>query len=232
MARKPIQLQGSRVLVLGGSGVLGGSLAGQLVNKGASVALAGRDDTRLAAKAAMLGGVPTIAFDMKVPADGRRVIEEGAAALRGLDGIVNAAGVVAFGPFAELTDRTLEELVIVDFMAPLRIIRTALPYLENGFVVNITGAVAESPVSGLIAYSAVKAALSTTTTGLNRELRLRNVHFLDARPPHTETGLADRPIAGKAPRMPAGLDPESVARTIVRGLADGERELPASAFAN
>jgi cyclic-di-GMP-binding biofilm dispersal mediator protein len=230
MPAKPIELQGARVLVLGGSGVLGSSIAADLTGRGSSVVLAGRDRDRLRKKASELGDLPTVAFDMKVPADGRRVVEASVDALGGLDGIVNAAGVVAFGPLAELTDQTLEELVIVDFMGPLRIIRIALPYLENGFVVNLTGVVAESPVAGMVAYSATKAGLSAATRGLGRELRRSNIHFLDARPPHTETGLAGRPIAGTAPRMPDGLDPVTVARVIVDGLAKGEKELATSAF--
>lgn len=230
MPPKPVDLQDARVLILGGSGVLGGAIATHLKSRGAKVALAGRNEARLREQASALGDVPTIVFDMKIPADGRRVVEEAIDALGGLDGIVNAAGVVAFGPLADLTDQTLEELVIVDFMAPLRIIRIALPHLENGFVVNLTGVVAESPVAGLVAYSAVKSALSAAAKGLTRELRRSNVHFLDARPPHTETGLAERPIAGTAPQMPAGLDPEIVARTVVDGLAAGQRELAASAF--
>ena len=52
----------------------------------------------------------------------------------------------------------------------------------------------------------------------------------DARPPHTETGLADRPIAGTAPRLRPGLDPDAVARRIIAGIAAGEREIPADAF--
>ena len=54
--------------------------------------------------------------------------------------------------------------------------------------------------------------------------------MLDVRPPHTETGLADRPIEGTAPRMPEGLSPDVVARVIVDAIEDGRTDLPASAF--
>ena len=52
----------------------------------------------------------------------------------------------------------------------------------------------------------------------------------DARPPHTETGLADRPIAGTAPRLREGLQPEVVAARIIAAIRAGEREIPAEAF--
>jgi hypothetical protein len=53
---------------------------------------------------------------------------------------------------------------------------------------------------------------------------------IDARPPHTETGLATRPLAGVAPKMPEGLAPDAVAARIVAAVLSGERDLPTEAF--
>lgn len=226
----PINLHGRRVLVLGGSGVLGRLIAGELKARGAEVILAGRDSERLASAASAIGpNVPCLVSDLGDP-DAIKVIDAAIAQLGGIDGVVNAAGVVAFGPLSDTSDEVLEELVTTDFLGPLRVIRSALPHLEDGFIVNVTGVVAETPYAGLVAYSAVKAGLSAATRALGSELRRQGIHVLDARPPHTETGLAERPIDGTAPKMPPGLDPASVAHTIVDGLADGVRELPAEAF--
>lgn len=63
------------------------------------------------------------------------------------------------------------------------------------------------------------------------ELRARGSLVIDARPGHTETGLATRPLRGTPPHMPAGLDPARVAERIVRAVGEGERDLPAAAFA-
>ena len=153
---------------------------------------------------------PSVQFDLRQPHHADHVVNTAIDGLGGLDGVVNAAGVVAFGPFEELDDASLDELVAADFVGPLRVIRTALPHLNDGFVVNITGVVADQPMAGLAAYSAVKAGLSSATQALGRELRRRGIQVLDARPPHTETGLAGRPISGTAPSMPVGLDPAHV----------------------
>jgi cyclic-di-GMP-binding biofilm dispersal mediator protein len=66
--------------------------------------------------------------------------------------------------------------------------------------------------------------------GLAAEVRRRRIRVLDARPPHTETGLAERPISGTAPRFATGLDPEAVAQRIVDAIVDDERDLPSTAF--
>ncbi|MDR9451929.1 MAG: SDR family NAD(P)-dependent oxidoreductase, partial [Acidimicrobiia bacterium] len=150
--------------------------------------------------------------------------------LGGLDGVVNAAGVVAFGPLEDLTDGALAELISVDFSGPLRVMRAAVQVMDGGFLVNLTGVVAEQPLGGMAAYSAVKAGLSAATRALARELRTRRIQVLDARPPHTETGLAGRPIEGVAPTLPVGLDPDDVAVRIVEAVASGRRELASSDF--
>ncbi|MFM9133338.1 MAG: short-chain dehydrogenase, partial [Actinomycetota bacterium] len=57
------------------------------------------------------------------------------------------------------------------------------------------------------------------------------VRVVDARPPHTETGLATRAVAGPAPQLPQGLEPPAVAARIVAAVTGGETDLPSSAFA-
>ncbi len=222
----PIDLSGTRVLVLGGSGELGTRIAGELRSRGASVLATGRDARR--------SGDPTesnmLEYDLLVD-DPAQLIERTVETLGGLDGVVNAAGVVAFGPFETLSDDALNELVKTNFTAPLRLLREAIPHIEGGFWVSITGVVAEQPVGGMAAYSAVKAGLSAATKALARELRRKKIHLLDARPPHTETGLATRSIEGSPPALPTGLDPDRVARRIVEALAAGERELASTQFA-
>ena len=97
-------------------------------------------------------------------------------------------------------------------------------------MLQLSAVVAERPMPRMAAYSASKAALSAVATALRTELRRSRVDVYDVRPPHTETGLADRPLSGEAPGLPAGLDPADVARRIVDALAAGEHDLGADAF--
>ncbi|MEK7662631.1 MAG: short-chain dehydrogenase, partial [Actinomycetota bacterium] len=63
-----------------------------------------------------------------------------------------------------------------------------------------------------------------------RELRREGIRVLDTRPPHTETGLASRAIAGVAPTMPQGLDPDAVAARIVAAIVNDDKDVPAELF--
>lgn len=226
-----IDLSGRRVLVLGGNGVLGRHLTAELHQRGASVMVAGRNPDTVATHAAQLGAAETAVFDLATSTDAAAVVQAALERLGGLDGVINAAGVVAFGPLSDLDDAALDQLVAVDLVGPLRVMRAAIPHLEGGFLVNLTGVVAEQPVAGMAAYSAVKAGLSAATRALGRELRRQGVHVLDARPGHTETGLATRPISGQAPAMPEGMAPAHVAQVVIEGLVAGKRELSAADFA-
>jgi cyclic-di-GMP-binding biofilm dispersal mediator protein len=82
----------------------------------------------------------------------------------------------------------------------------------------------------MAAYGASKAAVRSFDEALAREGRRQGVRVIDARPPHTETGLAGRAIAGTAPKMGIGLDPDFVARIVCDAIESGATDLPSSAF--
>lgn len=221
-------LMGARVLVVGASGGIGRPLAEALASRGAELAVAGRDPAALAGLG-LTGRV--FALDLADAPAAASVVAAAAAALGGLDGVVCCAGAVAFGPLDEIPLDVLDALVAVDLVGPLRLARAAIPVLApGGFVLNVSGMVAELPTAGLVPYSAVKAGVSAAFRALAREVRRRDLTVIDARPPHTETGLAGRPLHGRAPRLPTGLDPEVVAERLVRAIEAGERDLAAGAF--
>ena len=223
------ELDGARIAVVGASGALGSLVSHELVRRGARLLLVGRDANRLEG----LGiDAPVVVADVGDATAGDAVAEAARAAYDGLDGLVNAAGVVAFGPLVDTPDEVIEELFLTNVVGPLFLVRRLLPLLEEsqGFVLQVSAVVAERPLPGMAAYSASKAALSGVATALRTELRRSKVTVHDVRPPHTETGLATRPLSGQAPGLPQGLAPEDVARRIVDAIAAGETDLGAAAF--
>ncbi len=211
--------------MVGGTGQLGRRIATRLSDAGGRVLVSGRNP-----EPALPGAVGSVAIDLMDNASifaGTRVAVE---LLGGLDGVVLASGVVGFGLLEQTPVEAVDEIVQVNLTGPLVLLAQLIPHLDGGFLVAISGVVAEQPPAGMVPYAASKSGLSAALTALSRELRRRNVHVLEARPPHTETGLANRPVTGIAPALPAGLSPDHVADVIVGGVMRGVRRLEAGDF--
>ena len=222
------------VLVVGATGGLGAPISRQLAAEGAKLTLLGRDVGRLEA----LGLDATLVTgDLRETQTATNAVAAALSAHGRLDGLVVASGVVAFGPVADVPDDALLDLFLINTLAPIRLLQATLPHLvasreagNSPFVVNLSAVVAEQPTAGMAAYSASKAALTAYDSAAARELRRAKIRLIDARPPHTETGLAGRPIAGSAPRLPHGLAPEHVAGRVVSAILNDESDLPSGAF--
>ena len=223
------------VLVVGATGGLGSLVSRRLAAEGARLTLMARDAERV--RALGLDGA-VVTGDLRDGSTAARAVTAAVDAHGGLDGLVIASGVVAFSPVADLPDQALVDLFLINALAPMRLISSATPHLAASaaagrapFVLSLSAIVAEHPTAGMAAYSASKAALTAYDVAAARELRRLGVRLVDARPPHTETGLADRPLTGTAPRLPQGLEPDAVAERLVRAILDDESDLASSAFA-
>lgn len=214
-----MELTGSRALVLGATGGFGAEIARSLASHGAAIAVHGRNEERLAAIAAELGATP-LAGDLTAPGVPDHVVDAAATALGGLDVVVMSAGAVAFGPVADLDEAVLRQVMELDLIAPVLVARAATRHLgEGGAIVMVSAVVADQPMAGLAAYSAAKAGLSAFDVAFRREMRRAKVRVLDARPPHMETGLATRPLAGEPPSLAQGRNPREVADELVAAIA-------------
>lgn len=221
-------MAGRSVLVAGATGGLGSAIAANLARRGVTLTLVARDRDRLADL-----DVPghRLALDLRDPHSCEAAIWAAVDHAGSLDVVVNAVGVVAFGPIEELSVDTMEELFMTNTFLPIVLAKAALGAIaEGGVIVNISGVIAEQNLPGMAAYGASKAAVRSFDGALAREARRRKIRVIDARPPHTETGLADRPIEGQSPKMPKGLDPAAVAATICDAIAGNTTDLPSAAF--
>jgi short-subunit dehydrogenase len=228
-------LVGRNILVIGGSGALGGLIVQSLASQGAFVSATAtslESAGRIPAQAS-----PRLLLDFAQPESidvlTTYLLESGAP----IDGVVNAAGVVGFGAIADLEAGAFENMMQINTTGPIQLLSKLLPALlasaakgNEPFFLNISGVVAEQPMPGLAAYSASKAAMYAFNQAASRELRREGIRVIDARPGHTETGLAGRAVFGTAPAFPTGMDAAAVANRIVQAIQQDEKDLPSSAF--
>jgi cyclic-di-GMP-binding biofilm dispersal mediator protein len=121
----------------------------------------------------------------------------------------------------------------INFHGPSQLVTELLPALkgkDEAFVAAITGVVAEKTFAGMAVYCASKSALAAWLGALAIEIRRDKITVVDARPGHTETGLATRPLFGAAPQMPEGMTPAQVAARIISGIEASEKVISSSEF--
>lgn len=216
------ELKGAVTIVAGGTGGLGQPIADILRERGATVVTVSRSQ---------ITNENHIAADLRSPDEAQRVVTEVSQKYGRIDVLVNAVGVVAFGDTVATSYDTVEELFLTNTFAHIFLCSSALPLMsQGGVIVGISGVIAEQNFPSMAIYGASKAAMRSFNEAFAREARRLGIRVIDARPPHTETGLATRAIAGTAPRFQLGLNPETVAVRIVDAIANGETDLTSTAF--
>lgn len=225
-----MNLESKRILVVGASGVLGAEITRILSTSGATVLGTARTNesaTRIPSEASL-----RLLVDLENPAS-ISTLAQYLATNEPVDGVLIAAGQVGFGRAEDtLADQALA-LMRVNHLGPAQLITELLPTLkdrEESFVAAITGVVAEKPFMGMSAYCASKTAFSVWLGSMAPELRRHGIKVFEARPGHTETGLATRAIFGEAPRMPEGMTAEFVAGKIVTAISQDQLVLSSNDF--
>jgi NAD(P)-dependent dehydrogenase (short-subunit alcohol dehydrogenase family) len=171
-----LQLQDKVFLITGGSSGLGKALAERLVREGARVAIMARDAERLGSAAEQLhragGDVLSFAGDVRRVEDLSGFVESSVGRFGRIDGIVNNAGELAAGPFADHDDRVWEDDLALKLMGAVRLTRLALPRLREsrGAVLNTLATSGKAPDALTTPTSVSRAAGLALTKALSREL--------------------------------------------------------------
>ena len=128
-------LQGMHIVVVGATGVLGSKIAAHLSQAGTAV-------SGIVRKADQLDSATVsrhVVADITNTASLRAAFEQ----LAPFDGVINAAGVVAFGNITEVHDKTLTDLFAINSIAPIVMLRESAPHITaDGFFLNISATTA------------------------------------------------------------------------------------------
>ena len=162
-----------RVLVTAASQGLGRACAGALCAEGARVFICSRDEERVAAAAADIGAVGSMACDLRQGADITAVVREAVEVLGGLDVLVVNSGPPPARTFAESDDNVWTVAFDLILLSAMRLARAAIPHLTRsgrGRIVTITGYGIREPKSELVASEATRAAVSVAAKALSTDL--------------------------------------------------------------
>ncbi|MFC4016510.1 SDR family oxidoreductase [Micromonospora sp. GCM10011542] len=157
-------LNGSAVLVTGGSSGLGAAVVTAVTKAGGRPYVLDRQ--------APAEGVPWLECDLADTRAAEAATRQLAEQAGGLDGVVTAAGMDVPGRLADVPGETWDRIVAVDLLATAAVIRAALPWLErsHGTVVTVASTLGVKAVSDATAYCAAKFGVVGFTRALAAEL--------------------------------------------------------------
>ena len=202
------RLQGRRILITGAASGIGRRTAELFAAEGAALTLLDCDRKRLAEVARETGGA-AVEADVTHEASVVRAVERGAATMGGIDGVVNAAGIVIHGSVLDVGVADWQLVLGVNLTGTYIVVRCCLPWLVKApfaTIVNIASGQGLLPnTPNMTAYAASKAGVNLTralAAELAPSIRVNSVY----------PGMVDTP-------MTAGLQRE-VDRYALKRIAE------------
>ena len=211
-----LELKGRRALVTGGTKGVGAAVVAALVEAGVRVVATARTvpgDTK---------DVHHVAADVTTAQGCAEVVRRTLAHLGGIDILVNVLGgsTAPGGGFAARTDDDWQKELNLNLMPAVRLDRVLLPTMlaqGSGVIVHVTSIQHELPLpESTTAYAAAKAALSTYSKALSKEVTPKGVRVVRVSPGWVETEAAVH-LAERLAKQ-AGTDYEGGKQIIMNSL--------------
>jgi len=182
--------EGLKAIVTGGGSGIGAATATLLANSGAAVAVLDLDPEPAIERG--LHGFKTDVTDDDSVVD---AVQQATLALRGVDVLVNNAGVGAIGTVEDNPDEQWRQVFDVNVLGIVRSSRAALPYLRlssNAVIVNTCSIAATAGLPQRALYSATKGAVQSLTLAMAADHIREGIRVNCVNP-----GTADTPWVGR-----------------------------------
>lgn len=228
-----IELKGKKAIVTGGGRGLGKAVALSLAAEGVHVAITGRDEARLQQAAAdieKLGvKVAYAAFDAANEQATHEGIQRLAAALGGVDILINNAGIGDFGTLEEMSSENWKKVIDINLFGVYYAAKAVYPYMKEkneGDIVNVASTAGLKGGAGMSAYAASKAAVISLSQSMMAEWRKSNIRVFTLTPSTIATDLTLGTLTDGNPEKV--LQPEDFAQWVTDMLKMNRRALIAN----
>jgi len=207
-------LEGTVAIITGASRGIGAAVARSLNAQGVKLGLASRSGDDLG-----IAGAVAQPCDVRKPAELESLVAATAERHGGIDILVANAGVGAYGPFLDLSQEHLDEMVDVNLKGTLYAVRAALPHLMAADEADIVTLASEAGRRGLpfeAVYCASKFGQVGFTRALDHELREHGIRCTNVCPGGVATDFALDDGRGRTPdALPGMMTAEDVAEVVL-----------------
>lgn len=171
------------------------------------------------------GEAESMSTDVTIPGDIRRLVAHTLARWNQIDILVSSAGQYIRCPVTELTAEKVEQSMAVNFYGSLHAVLEVLPHMRergSGRIVLVSSMDAKKglPLDG--PYVAAKFAITGLGEVLRQELHGTGVHVSTIFPGRVATPMT---ASIDVPWISAKIQPESVARSIIRAIRSRRPEV-------
>lgn len=216
------RLKGMKALVTGGDSGIGRAVCIAFAREGADVCIAyleeheDAEETRRLVEEAGRTAILS-AGDISDPAFCKRLVDDAAEALGGLDILVNnAAHQASFEKPEDISDEEWAHTFAVNVHAMFYLSKAALKHMKvGGSIINTASINSDQPSPSLLAYATTKGAIHNFTAGLAQALGERNIRV---------NAVAPGPIW--TPLIPSTM-PEEAVRNFGKSVPMGRPGQPA-----
>jgi 3-oxoacyl-[acyl-carrier protein] reductase len=191
-------LQGHVALVTGASQGIGRACAVTLAKAGATVALAARNEEKLAEAVAQIEaeGGKAAAFRLDVASEEaiKTTVKQISAQFGKIDILVNNAGITRDTLIMRMKRADWDDVLTTNLSAPFLLTQAVIGGMMKqrwGRIINITSIVGEMGAAGQANYASSKAGLIGLTRSVARELASRNITVNAVAPGYIATAMTD-----------------------------------------